>query len=270
MDDTLARQLAALTRQFYARTAPSFSATRQQPWDGWEQLWGRIAPLAEPHDLGRPLRVLDVGCGNLRFERFLAQHAEGPVEAWGVDNCPALMAEGAAHAAAERGAAGRLAAHLVELDLAGALLDGAAPDALAARFGAPPADLAVAFGFLHHVPSAEARARLLRALVQAVRPGGLVAVSLWQFADDERLGPKAEQATTRARKLLGLPALPPGDYLLGWQDDPSIFRYCHSFAEAEVDGLARAATPEAREVARFPADGKSGKLNRYLVLRRNG
>ncbi len=301
MDDTLARQLAALTRQFYARTAPSFSATRQQPWDGWEQLWGRIAPLAEPHDLGRPLRVLDVGCGNLRFERFLAQHAEGPVEAWGVDNCPALMAEGAAHAAAERGAAGRLAAHLVELDLAGALLDGAAPDALAARFGAPPADLAVAFGLFHHIPGAAARQRLMQALVAAVRPGGIVAVSLWQFACDPRLRAKAQRATARGRAQLGLPPLPAGDYLMGWQDDADAFRYCHHFAEEEVDALAAAAvaaSPDAtrapsdskldpttassassaisplpaaltaREVARFSADGKPGNLNRYLVLQR--
>ena len=292
MDDTLARQLAALTRQFYARTAPSFSATRQQPWDGWEQLWGRTAPLAEPHDPGRPLRVLDVGCGNLRFERFLAQHAEGPVEAWGVDNCPALMAEGAAHAAAERGATGRLAVNLVELDLADALLDGTAPDALAARFGAPPADLAVAFGLFHHVPGAAARQRLMQALVTAVRPGGIVAASFWQFARDPRLHTKAQQATARGCAQLGLPPLPPGDYLMGWQDDADAFRYCHHFAEEEVDALAAAAVavaaspdatrapsassamsplpaaPTAREVARFSADGKPGNLNRYLVLQR--
>lgn len=268
MDDALARRLMTLTSQFYDHVAPSFSATRQHPWEGWARLWDEAAPLLAPCAPDRPLRAIDVGCGNLRFERFLEAKAPGAWEAWCVDGCRALMGEGAASLVGTMG--GALPAALHELDVVEALLDGMGAAELACSFGAPPADLAVAFGFLHHVPSAEARARLLRALVQAVRPGGLVAVSLWQFADDERLGPKAEQATTRARKLLGLPALPPGDYLLGWQDDPSIFRYCHSFAEVEVDGLARAATPEAREVARFPADGKSGKLNRYLVLQRNG
>ena len=38
--------------------------------------------------------------------------------------------------------------------------------------------------------------------------------------------------------LAGL-QLEAGDGFLGWQDDPSPLRYCHSFTEEEVDGLAR-------------------------------
>lgn len=367
MNDELAQRLAALTSRFYDQIAPSFSATRQRPWQGWERLWDEVAPLVRPFDSERPLRVLDVGCGNLRFERLLEAKAPGAWEAWCVDGCPALMEEGVACLAEAMGtpllagakapktlggdggratggkddgqgaigegsgqttlerdgspatpgkrpaasalwAGGSLPVALRELDVIEALLDGAPAGSLARAFGAPAADLAVAFGFLHHVPGAEARARLLQALVQAVRPGGLIAVSLWQFADDERLHAKAEEATARGSAQMGLPSLPAGDYLLGWQDDPSIFRYCHSFDEAEVDALAAAAAaagtpdaaaaaapsttsttgaaaaaprvvddagphpapPAAREVARFSADGKPGNLNRYLVLRRNG
>lgn len=306
MDDALARQLAALTNRFYEKAARSFSATRQQPWQGWELLWHEAAPLLGAARSEHPLRVLDVGCGNLRFVRFLASKAPSGIEAWGVDSCPALMAEGAvaldadADADAAQDAEGIPApaphAHLRQMDVAAALLDGAAPDALARGFDAPPADLVVAFGLLHHMPTADARGRLMRALVQAVRPGGLVAVTLWQFAADPRLRAKAEQATARGCAQLGLPPLPAGDYLMGWQDDENAFRYCHSFAEEEVDALAAtasipgaaasvhgAAEPDsassmaprlgvgplaAREVARFSADGKSGDLNRYLLLQR--
>ena len=41
------RKLNALTSDFYAREAASFSATRQAPWHGWEKAWGLItAPNA--------------------------------------------------------------------------------------------------------------------------------------------------------------------------------------------------------------------------------
>ena len=126
-------------------------------------------------------------------------------------------------------------------------------------------------------------------------------MSLWQFACDPRLRAKAQRATARGRAQLGLPPLPAGDYLMGWQDDADAWRYCHHFAEEEVDALAAAAvaaSPDAtrapsdskldpttassassamsplpaaltaREVARFSADGKPGNLNRYLVLQR--
>ena len=293
MDDALAHQLINLTSQFYGKAASSFSATRQQPWEGWEQLWELAAPRlridaegpmgtprpdegskapegsASAH-LGtmggptaeRPLRVLDVGCGNLRFEQFLEAKAPGAWEAWAVDDCPALMAEGASD--------GTLAKRttLQQLDVMGALLEGAGVEELADAFDPPPVDLAVAFGFLHHVPGADARERLMRALARSVRPGGLVAVSLWQFADDERLRAKAKEATARGRAALDLPPLDPGDYLLGWQHDPHLFRYGHSFTEAEADELAQPLAPQARELVRFSADGKSGQLNRYLLLER--
>lgn len=36
------RKLNALTSDFYAREAASFSATRQAPWHGWEKAWELI------------------------------------------------------------------------------------------------------------------------------------------------------------------------------------------------------------------------------------
>ena len=59
-----------------------------------------------------------------------------------------------------------------------------------------------------------------------------------------------------------------GDHFLGWQQDPRPLRYCHSFAEDEVDALVRSVADCAREVERFSADGSSDTLNRYLILQR--
>ena len=174
------------------------------------------------------------------------------------------------------GASGRVDApasastvRFARVDIANALLGESLQAALApALQGEPLADVAVCFGFFHHVPTARAREALMRALVRSVRPGGAVVVSLWQFANSPELARRARETDARARAELGLPQLDPGDYLLGWQNKPGAYRYCHSFTRQEADDLAACVAGEACEVARFEADGRTGNLNAYLVLRR--
>lgn len=411
-----ARTLAQLTTDFYAQVSASFSATRADPWEGWE----RVLREAEPTFAGDRLVVLDLACGNLRFERFLDSWAarragemrgasceegklgqeglavapnlppdglhephvddgqassreEAKPEPKGSDSMPErflddrtsrrageareamqeegeLRLEGPApapkpfpdvrpepHIDAEpvlsraegrpgqkgtdsmsehllddlsdqraeetqeasyeiggqrpAGPAsieayafdscddlarlpehGRVTVHYGHLDVAEALFAG---EDLAARMTAPPCDLAVCFGFMHHLALSEHREQALRALVSSVRPGGVVAVSFWQLSKSDRLLRRAEAMTSQARERLALDDLGPRDYLLGWQGRDDVLRYCHDFSEDEVDELARAVAPTAREIAptareiaRYSADGATGDLNRYLVLRR--
>ena len=155
------------------------------------------------------------------------------------------------------------------LDAVEALIDGTLSQQLTA-LGPKPFDAAVSFGFAHHVPGFSRRVDLLRSLVAAVRPGGLVAVSLWRFMDDPKLAEKARASTKGALEdlpWLQADCLEAGDFVLGWQDRPGAYRYCHHFSAAEIDRLVDA-VPEARLVARFGADGRTGTLNEYLVLRR--
>lgn len=283
MNKALALRLNALTRDFYLQNASSFSMTRQAPWPGW----GRCLEIAETEDLvslhqkqgklqeailandetmladNTVLHVLDLACGNLRFAHYLAEElGPRPVEYVGVDGTPALVEQ------RELPASWSLryqTLDLVESVLAGGL-DRDLSDCCAA-----PRDLCVAFAFLHHVPTAQARDALLRVLVQQLRPGGLCCVSLWRFMSDERLARKAEATTGEALQALGLAPtdLDAGDYLFGWQDTQGSWRYCHDFSsEEEVDKLAASVSDLAEIVSRFRADGRSGSLNSYLVLRR--
>ena len=252
MDLQTARRLSDLTTTFYAHVSASFSATRQAPWPGWQRVaelaWGE-EPAASGagttrRDTGTSsaddtYRVLDLACGNLRFARF-AQRQRAHVRVWAVDNCDEL-------------AVANSDVCYQHLDLAHTLLGGRD---LSQALAAPPCDLCVCFGFMHHVPLPQHRAAVLRALVDHAAPGGLVAVSFWQFERDPRIMAKAE------------PLADKGDYLLGWQGRHDVRRYCHSFDEGEINELARAVEPLAHEVERFSADGKSGDLNRYVVLRR--
>ena len=197
MDKDFARKMSDMTTDFYARTSASFGATRQGAWPGWERLLAetRVASSSKT-------RLFDVACGNLRFERFLAERVSR-LEAWAIDNC------------------------------------------------------SVSFGFMHHLPLFSQRVLLLQELVRRTKPGGSVVVAFWQFAADERLRAKA-------RPVEGGEG---NDYLLGWQDRTDVARYCHFCDEDEIDLLVQGVLPLAQESTRFYADGRSRRLNRYVVLR---
>lgn len=253
MDDKTAQILSRLTGEFYQKTAESFSATRSAPWQGWRSVVERVElPSADA-----PFRVLDLACGNLRFERFLSESLSvSAIDAWTFDACDELVFSGCAPG---------VTVHHQNLDVTAELFAGSD---LSATLGQCRCDLAVCFGFMHHVALPRHREQIMKALVDAARPGGMVALSFWQLSQSERLLAKAQETTERATQELGLTGLGPGDYLLGWQDRTDVLRYCHDFSEDELDELSATVSSKAQEIARFSADGKEGNLNRYLLLKR--
>lgn len=169
-EEVLALRLCALTGEFYRANAESFSQTRQSPWQGWVRLLEVMDARAAEREL---LRVLDVACGNLRFERYLADALPGRMlSGWAVDNCEPLVEAGER---SEFGPLSRIA--FQNLDVIARLSGGRLRESLEAPDASR--DLAVSFGFMHHVPLECWRAELLRTLIAKVRPGGFVAVSFW-------------------------------------------------------------------------------------------
>ena len=233
MDEATRRELNTINRRFYSATAAEFDRSRAQPWDGWQPLLPHLAALPpEP-------RVLDIGCGNGRFGRFLAQHLRA-IRYTGVDNCPEML----------RITRDRLPqAQLLTLDL----VREAPP--------AGPFDLVVCFGFLHHIPGAAQRQQLLRALASAVAEGGLLTFVTWRFADFPRF----------RRRIVPWPAelagrVEPGDHLLDWRRGVRALRYCHHFDVAEHAALLRASGLDA--LAGWCADGPDNAANRFSLLQR--
>lgn len=257
MDQQTARELIALNNAFYRTHAASFSATRQAGWSGWQRV---IDTLQQSGALSDGALLLDLACGNLRFERCLEQSGSARnLVVYAADSCPQLIAP------TEPGAM-RCTVRYREADILKELLAGRDP-----LEGIPPCDCAVCFGFMHHVPGDALKRAVLETMIDHTRPGGMIALSLWQFMDDDRLAAKAAHADATAASTHGLDRsrLDAGDHFLGWQDDPTALRYCHHFSETEVDELsAFARTAGAHEVARFSDDGRSRSLNRYLILER--
>ena len=251
-----AEQLSYVTSDFYTQQTQSFSATRQMPWQGWQQCLDAMPQLL----VGEKPSVLDVGCGNLRFARFLRDEAGiVPAEYFAVDNCKPLV---------EIGEADTHVSELVfiELDVITSLLDGT----LSSRLTVPACDLVVAFGFLHHVPGAQKRVQLLRTLLEKTKPGGFVCVSFWQFMNSQKLAAKAQETTAQGLCALGIDAseLEEHDYLIGWQDKANTWRYCHHFSQEELDELLGSLGSDVQVCAQFSADGKDNNLNRYVILQR--
>lgn len=275
MDLTTARELIELNNRFYAEHAASFSATRSAPWEGWSRAAELLTQLRWTRGRGgdscpcSPL-VLDLACGNLRFERFLINALPGvDFRFHAVDACPDLAKD----------ASQIPGTVFYEVDVLGSFLDDwarlgtlghTAPNRRLADAGIPECDLAVCFGLMHHVPGFDMRASVLDAIVERTALGGVAIVSFWQFMRDERLARKALVADSAARESAqsGTFPLDENDHFLGWQSDPSPLRYCHHFDESEIDELVASVGTCAREVARYSADGGSGTLNRYLMLER--
>jgi SAM-dependent methyltransferase len=238
MDSATVARLNDINRQFYRVTAESFDETRRRAWPGWERLLPYLAQL------GLPLSVLDIGCGNGRFGVFLAEKLSGKIQYHGIDNNPALLEH------ARRATTG-FDSRLEERDIV----------------ENPPNvgkyDLVVLFGVLHHVPGAHQRRALIRTVGQRVAPGGILAFACWRFYEYERF----RQRTVPWSPELA-PNVEPGDYLLDWRRGDLIvpaLRYCHYVDDAEHDTLVAAASMTV--VATYRADGESGDANRYSVLR---
>lgn len=251
MNTETIKRLNALNREFYRTTVQNFDESRGRFWPGWDHLLPLLA--------GRPtpLRVLDVGCGNGRFGRFLGKHLASPVFYHGLDNSPPLLER----AAADLSHHPTLTVKLEVRDL----IDAPPAEAGDGRevIGAGGLyDLVALFGVVHHVPGAHLRRDLLRRLSQYTAPGGLLVFTAWCFYEYDRFRERSVAWPAEWEREAG-------DHLLDWRRGHAanaILRYCHYVDEAEQTALVEAiGWPEA---ARFRADGHTHDINRYSILLR--
>ena len=96
-------------------------------------------------------------------------------------------------------------------------------------------------------------------------------MSFWQFAKDASRREKAEMNTAGAIEDLGaVMNLDEGDYIIGWNELPSVYRYCHSFTDAEIEALTNSLGSSAKVVDCFvPSEGPD-KTNAYVIMRKTG
>lgn len=249
MDAATQAALRRINRDFYSQHAADFDRTRHPGgWPGWRRVVETAAQTTN-----RPLRVLDLGCGNGRFALFLEHNSRlrqnRPFHYHGIDQSRELV-EAAVSACGSRDHIRFQVDDIENRDLNEATHD-----------------LVTLFGVLHHLPGFDSRRRTLERAVSAVARGGLLALTCWQFADDPRF--ESRRLDWASEAGVDPVELEPGDHLLRWgQAESGARRYCHHTDEPELDRLACGL--QLAEVARYRSDGPGGRQNLYWLGARDG
>lgn len=231
--DDIAQRLLALNQAFYGKYAQPFAQSRANPQPGFMRLL--------PYVPEKCRRVLDVGCGEGRFGRFLL--AEWPALSYvGVDFSPELLAR--AEKALPAGAF-----YCRDISKAGSLHD-------LGHF-----ELVTSLAVLQHVPGRARRAQTLREMGGRLTSEGRLFLSTWQFLDSER---QRRKIVDWERAGLADEALDDGDYLMTWGAARDGLRYVAYIDRAEVKALAEEAGLTV--IDDFRSDGREGDLNLYSVL----
>ena len=253
MPATIQARLLDLNRQFYATVAGEFDLTRQGLSARMLELAERLASHARASGKDT-LRVLDVGCGNGRFARALAQvsQLEGyqGAEYLGVDADERLLVA----AAAQTASLPRVNVRLLRVDIA-------QPDWPTQLGSGEPFGAVVCLAVLHHFPGLTLRQRIVADLAHLLAEHGILALSTWQFLTSERL---AAKQVDWAEFGIDPADVEPGDALLPWNQGVYAVRYVHQLELDEVETLALGAG--LRVIDTFRADGKEGNLNLYTLL----
>lgn len=241
-------KISNCTSNFYQCVNKSFSETRNNPWPGWDLFLDVVLQIAIKSK--EPIRILDIGCGNLRYEKYLTQHLNNNELIFDcIDNCKPLV---------EENIRSFNNLNFYEDDIIKSLLNDKN------FIKSSNYDLVVSFGLFHHIPNKKIRYKLIKQMLKACNKNGIVAISFWQFMTDKRLAKKAFEATVKAKKYLNIDTLEDNDYFLQWKDNGSVYRYCHYFNDEEIDNIIN--DLQLNVIKGYNEDGATGNLNKYLVI----
>ncbi len=237
MKDEIAHQLFDLNQKFYDQVAPAFNRTRQVQMHGFHK--------ALPHFPPGKLDVLDAGCGNGRFSEFMSQ--AGTLNSYlGIDFSAGLLAQ-----AAEQFEQLPEPVRFKQVDLR-------EPNFLD---GYPTFDLITHHAVMHHIPQKKRRQAIVIELAAHLKPNGMLMMSTWQFATNERQKRKIVDWDTIG---LNETDVEPGDYLLTWNRGGLGYRYCCMVDRQQTAELASNAGLTITE--QYLEDGKERDLSLYSLM----
>ncbi|MCA9369169.1 MAG: class I SAM-dependent methyltransferase [Pseudomonadales bacterium] len=240
MQKSTIAQLNKLNSEFYTTVASDFDNSRNHYWPGWIKLLEHI-------DAEKISSVLDIGCGNGRFGSFATEHFHNLANYTGIDSNQQLL--DAAKTANPSG-------DFLKNDIVSNFLSGSPLVPTDQKF-----NLIAIFGVMHHIPSFELRAQLIKAASSLLTESGTLVFTTWQFMEFERLRKKTinpHEINIRTHELED------EDYFLDWQRGPLAIRYCHYFTPGEVAKLLHATN--LSQISTYRADGKEESVNSYYIV----
>jgi len=240
--------LIRLNQRFYTACAQSFGQTRT---DSTRELDPAI-PLIRTRS-----SLLDIGCGNGRLQRRYHELMPRGIYV-GIDFSNELIEE-AKRSLKKRFSSIDLHATFIRADITSPGWRDVLRDHLGARIRFSVVSM---LAVIHHIPSHELRRRTLKDVSRFLKPDGILILSTWQFAENERMrrkivDPECVDIDPRA--------LDPGDYILSWRRESLGFRYCRHIDDSELRSLASSCNLGIDRT--FRAGGKEGNLSLFGILR---
>jgi SAM-dependent methyltransferase len=255
-----------INQDFYNSIGPDFDETRFTYWPGWL----KIASLV---DLKKINKVLDLGCGNARFYKFLEEN--GFVgEYIGIDYTKSLLDS----ATAKYGNKIKLIQADIILQNWSDLLNSKVLQTQSLAGAeleieeAQKFDLVVSFGVMHHLPSEQIRVSFLSQINSFLNTQGRAVVATWQFLDNERLRKKIVDLNFFATQTflqkynLKISDFGSGDYLLDWKRGQTAYRFSHYYEDQELQNLLQKTPQKTKVKDFFYADGKDSASNKYFLI----
>jgi len=227
----------------YSTYAKNFSATRQAPWKGWE-----VLPYNKLLDNNK--NVLDLGCGNGRFLKYLLNKRKESINFYlGVDNSQELL-----NIAKQELNTSNTSKFIFEN-----------VDLLSERWNLEikkEFNLIVAFGLMHHLYTYEQRKNLLKNSIKLLSKGGFLIITYWQFALIKRFEDLIINPSTLSEKF----ELKENDYILKFGNDKGAYRFCHFTDIAEIVELEK--DIPFKMIKTFYSDGKDNQQNLYKIYQK--
>jgi len=193
-------EIAQLNNEFYSKNAESFDKSREFYWKGFEN---------SLKYLKSGMQILDLGCGNARFLKFLSENKIS-INYLGVDSNDSFIESNKKKFPND---------NFLKVDFINTekvILDH--------QF-----DAVVGFGITHHIPSKDFRKIWFRNLGELVSQNGYLILSFWNF---DKSKDDTQFKTNFYRKENG-------DYFLGWKGDYSQHRYCHEYDQEELNEIKK-------------------------------
>jgi len=219
------KEIIQLNKEFYSKHNESFDKSRSFGfWKGFEEIL-----LYLPENL----KILDLGCGNARFLKFLHEKNSSIGSYIGIDNSIEFI---------EKNKQIYPQYNFKVLDVISEI------EELNEKYS-----LITAFGITHHIPNKNFRENWFLKLETMLNKGGFLVLSFWNF---DKTKDDSEYKTISYQKEKG-------DYFLGWKEDYTSHRYCHYFEKEEITeviSLLKGCTL----IKSFQED-----QNTYLILQKN-
>lgn len=251
MNNETVKKINYLTSEFYRVISGEFSKSRQSEWQGWDT----CLDLVDIQEKAL-LKVLDIACGNGRFLKKLTnKYNDLSINYIGIDSNGDLIKE----AKSVLDDSKNISADFIigdVFDLSNLQKN------ISSKF-----DIVSAFGITHHLPSKKLREIWFNQVCEFVDMNGFLILSFWNFKDiNSNL---LREVVLDGEKYISEAELEEEDYFLNWSENKDVYRYCHHYSDEEINSILTMLEFKGLKLIKtLFADGRTNKLNKYLVFKR--